>query len=106
MKRLNGKHLGWLLATMLAITTLSFCHQVRGDELVFVDPWFPRARLLIVPDRQPRTIIIRPRPSYQAPVDHCATKAQSESFCRGAAWCICWNQEKEDGNEKEEKTGV
>jgi hypothetical protein len=106
MSRLNPKHLGIGLAVTLTITTLAFCHQARGDELLFVDPWFPRARLLIVPERQPRTIIIRPRAPRQAPVDHCKTKAQSESFCRGAAWCICWNQEEEDGNEEKEKAGV
>lgn len=78
----------------------------QADEIVFVDPWNARARLILVPERQPPTIIIRPRATYQEAVDHCATPAQSESFCRGAVWCVCWNQEEKDGNQEEEKTGI
>jgi hypothetical protein len=103
---MNRKTAIWIAVGSLSIAVLLGYCAAQADELVFVDPWHARARLFVVPERQPPTIIIRPRVLYQEPVDHCKTKAQSESFCRGAAWCICWNQEEEDGNEEEEKAGV
>ena len=90
----------------LLISAWLFWAIAQADEVVFVDPWNARARLILVPEPAPRVTIIRPRATYQEPVDHCATKAQSESFCRGAVWCICANQEEEDGNQEEEKTGI
>jgi hypothetical protein len=106
----NRKTAIWIAVGSLAIAALLGYCAAQADELVFVDPWNARARLLIVPERQ--VIVIRTERRlgvYQEEIVDTAVNDGKHRLVR--AYCeirpaMCSAKGEEDVNEKEEAAGV
>jgi hypothetical protein len=108
----NRKTAIWIAVGSITIAVLLGWCAAQADELVFVDPWNARARLIIVPERQVETIIIRTERRlgvYQEKIVDTAVNDGKHRLVR--AYCeirpaMCSAKGEEDGNQEKEAAGV